>query len=37
MIDNKIHNSYDKQDYEIDFQVDKDIKIMKELINIIKK
>jgi hypothetical protein len=30
------NSNYDKQDYHIDFQVDKDIKIMKELINIIK-
>lgn len=30
------NSNYDKQDYQIDFQVDKDIKIMKELINIIK-
>ena len=30
------NSNYDKEDYEINFQVDKDIKIMKELINIIK-
>jgi len=30
------NSKYDKEDYEINFQVDKDIKIMKELINIIK-